>query len=172
MFKRFIFALFAPSIFLGTLAFAMHQTPSMRIGLLTDFALPFDLEPAQITKVEVDLLGILTPDSCQLVLNKYAKGKEIQLLISLPFTTSDYAIESALMTKEQHVRKRVDRWHQHQIPSFLYQEQGYTVFRVLFTEHQSNMRVCIDLVARSEQANQLEESFVQEAHFVLTRLKD
>ncbi len=172
MHKRLIFALLAPIFFLGTWAFAVQKTPSMRVGLLTDFALPFDLKPAQISQEQVDLLGLLTPDSCQLVLNKYAKGKDIQLLVSLPFMTSDFDIESALMTKEQHVRKRVDRWHQHQIPSYLYQEHGYTVFRVLFMEHQSNMRVCIDLVARLEQAGPLEEGFVQEEHFVLTRLKD
>ncbi len=170
--KRWIVALLAPVFFLGTWAFAVQKEPSMRIGLLTDFALPYDLEPASIGKEQVDLLALLTPDSCQLVLNKYAKGKDVQLLVSLPFMTSDFDIESALMTKEQHVRKRVDRWHQHQIPSFFYQEQGYTVFRILFMEHQSNMRVCIDLVARSEQASPLEASFIQEDHFVLTRLKD
>ena len=99
-------------------------------------------------------------------------GKEIQLLVSLPFMTTDLDIESALMSKEQHVRKRIDQWHRHQIPSYYYREQEYTVFRTLFMEHQSNMRVCIDLVARSEQASSLEESFTQEDHFILTRLKD
>ncbi len=172
MHKRWIVALLAPVFFLGIGAFAVQKTPSMRIGLLTDFALPFDLKPAKTSQKEVDLLALLTPDSCQLVLNKYAQGKDIQLLVSLPFMTSDFDIESALMAKEQHVRKRVDRWHQHQLPSFLYQEQAYTVFRVLFVEHHSNVRICIDLVAKPEQASLLEQSFAQEDHFVLTRLKD